>query len=96
MIVGGAGVGVWLLSNKIGAALQGPGQAAGEAINATGEALGTAAAGVGDALGGVAENAGNYVETVSHCPMCNGWPNLMGTPCDKCAESVQHDLPGEE
>ena len=95
MIVGGAGVGVWVLSKKISGALSGPAEAAGEAWNATGEALGTAGAAVGDALGGAGEQAGTYFETVTNCPTCNGWPNLFGTPCDKCAEHGQKTLPGE-
>ena len=95
MIVGGAGVGVWFLSKKIGGALSGPAEAAGEAWNATGEALGTAGAAIGDAFGGAGETAGNYFETVTNCPMCNGWPNAFGTPCEQCAEHGQKDLPGE-
>ena len=95
MIVGGAGVGVWFLSKKIGGALSGPAEAAGEAWNATGEALGTAGAAVGDAFGGAGEAAGNYFETVTNCPTCNGWPNAFGTPCEQCAEHGQKDLPGE-
>ncbi|PHQ83290.1 MAG: hypothetical protein COB63_05305 [Candidatus Pelagibacter sp.] len=94
MIVGGAGVGVYLLSRKISGALEAPAKAAGEAWSATGEALGTAASTVGEALGGAGEAAGNYVQTISNCPTCNGWPNLFGTPCEECAEHGQKDLPG--
>jgi len=94
MIVGGAGVGVWLLSRRISGALEAPAQAAGEAWNATGEALGTAASAVGEAVGGAGEMAGDYVQTVASCPMCNGWPNLFGTPCEECAEHGQKELPG--
>ena len=94
MIVGAAGVGVYILSNKISGALSAPAAAAGEAWNATGEALGTAATAAGDVLGGAGEAAGNYVATVSNCPFCNGWPNLFGTPCEECAEHGQKDLPG--
>ena len=95
MIVGGAGVGVYLLSRKIGSALGGPAQAASDAIGGAGEALGQAGAAAGQALGGVSETAGNYLETITACPMCNGLPNVFGTPCDKCAEKQQQDLPGE-
>ena len=95
MIVGGAGVGVWLLSRRISGALEAPAKAAGEAWNATGEALGTAASVVGEAVGGAGEMAGDYVQTVASCPMCNGWPNLFGTPCEECAEHGQKELPGE-
>ena len=95
MIVGGAGVGVYLLSRKIGSALGGPAQAASDAIGGAGEALGQAGAAAGQALGGVSETAGNYLETITACPMCNGLPNIFGTPCDKCAEKQQQDLPGE-
>ena len=95
MIVGAAGVGVYILSHKISGALEAPAKAAGEAWSATGEALGTAATAAGDALGGAGEAAGNYVQTVSNCPTCNGWPNLFGTPCEECAEHGQKDLPGE-
>ena len=94
MIVGGAGVGVYLLSRKISGALEAPAKAAGEAWSATGEALGTAATAAGDVLGGAGEAAGNYVATISNCPTCNGWPNLFGTPCEECAEHGQKDLPG--
>ena len=94
MIVGGAGVGVYLLSRKISGALEAPAKAAGEAWSATGEALGTAASTVGEALGGAGEAAGNYVQTISNCPTCNGWPNLFGTPCEECAEHGQKELPG--
>ena len=94
MIVGGAGVGVYLLSRKISGALEAPAKAAGEAWSATGEALGTAASTVGEALGGAGEAAGNYVQTVSNCFFCNGWPNVFGTPCEECAEHGQKDLPG--
>ena len=94
MIVGGAGVGVWLLSRRISGALEAPAQAAGEAWSATGEALGTAASTVGEAVGGAGEMAGDYVQTVASCPMCNGWPNLFGTPCEECAEHGQKELPG--
>ena len=94
MIVGGAGVGVWLLSRRISGALEAPAQAAGEAWNATGEAFGTAASAVGEAVGGAGEMAGDYVQTVASCPMCNGWPNLFGTPCEECAEHGQKELPG--
>ena len=95
MIIGAAGVGVYVLSHKISGALSAPAAAAGETINAAGEALGTAATAAGDALGGVAETAGNYVGTISNCPTCNGWPNLFGTPCEECAEHGQKELPGE-
>jgi len=94
MIVGGAGVGVYLLSRKISGALEAPAKAAGEAWSATGEALGTAATAAGDVLGGAGEAAGNYVATISNCPTCNGWPNLFGTPCEECAEHGQKSLPG--
>ena len=94
MIVGAAGVGVYIVSRKISGALSAPAQAAGEAWNATGEALGTAASTAGDVLGGAGEAAGNYVQTVSNCPTCNGWPNLFGTPCEECAEHGQKTLPG--
>ena len=94
MIVGGAAVGVYIVSRKISGALSAPAQAAGEAWNATGEALGTAASTAGDVLGGAGEAAGNYVQTVSNCPTCNGWPNLFGTPCEECAEHGQKTLPG--
>ena len=94
MIVGGAGVGVYLLSRKISGALEAPAKAAGEAWSATGEALGTAASTVGEALGGAGEAAGNYVQTISNCPFCNGWPNVFGTPCEECAEHGQKELPG--
>jgi len=95
MIVGAAGVGVYILSHKISGALSAPAAAAGETINAAGEALGTAASAVGETLGGAGEAAGNYVQTISNCPTCNGWPNLFGTPCEECAEHGQKDLPGE-
>ena len=65
MIVGGAGVGVWLLSRRISGALEAPAKAAGEAWSATGEALGTAASTVGEAVGGAGEMAGDYVQTVA-------------------------------
>ena len=94
MIVGAAGVGVYIVSRKISGALSAPAAAAGEAWNATGEALGTAASTAGDVLGGAGEAAGNYVQTVSNCPTCNGWPNLFGTPCEECAEHGQKELPG--
>jgi len=94
MIIGAAGVGVYVLSHKISGALSAPAQAAGEAWNATGEALGTAATAAGDVLGGAGEAAGNYVATISNCPTCNGWPNLFGTPCEECAEHGQKTLPG--
>ena len=94
MIVGGAGVGVYLLSRKISGALSAPAQAAGEAWNATGEAIGAAGEAVGDALAAPGEAVGSYVETVSNCPTCNGWPNLFGTPCEECAEHGQKELPG--
>ena len=95
MIVGAAGVGVYILSHKISGALSAPAAAAGETINAAGEALGTAASAVGETLGGAGEAAGNYVQTISNCPTCNGWPNLFGTPCEECAEHGQKTLPGE-
>jgi len=94
MVIGAAGVGVYVLSHKISGALSAPAAAAGETINAAGEALGTAASAVGETLGGVGEGVGNYVQTVSNCPTCNGWPNLFGTPCEECAEHGQKDLPG--
>ena len=94
MIIGAAGVGVYVLSHKISGALSAPAAAAGETINAAGEALGTAASAVGETLGGAGEAAGNYVQTVSNCPTCNGWPNLFGTPCEECAEHGQKTLPG--
>jgi hypothetical protein len=94
MIVGGAGVGVYFLSRKISGALSAPAQAAGEAWNATGEALGAAGEAVGDALAAPGKAVGSYVETVSNCPTCNGWPNLFGTPCEECAEHGQKSLPG--
>ena len=94
MIVGAAGVGVYILSHKISGALSAPAAAAGETINAAGEALGTAASAVGETLGGAGEAAGNYVQTISNCPTCNGWPNLFGTPCEECAEHGQKTLPG--
>jgi hypothetical protein len=49
---------------------------------------------VGETLGGAGEAAGNYVQTISNCPTCNGWPNLFGTPCEECAEHGQKTLPG--
>ena len=94
MIIGAAGAGVYVLSHKISGALSAPAAAAGETINAAGEALGTAASAVGDTLGGAGEAAGNYVQTISSCPTCNGWPNLFGTPCEECAEHGQKTLPG--
>jgi len=94
MIIGAAGVGVYVLSHKISGALEAPAKAAGEAWSATGEALGTAATAAGDVLGGAGEAAGNYVATISNCPTCNGWPNLFGTPCEECAEHGQKELPG--
>jgi len=94
MIIGAAGVGVYVLSHKISGALSAPAAAAGETINAAGEALGTAASAVGETLGGAGEAAGNYVQTISNCPTCNGWPNLFGTPCEECAEHGQKELPG--
>ena len=94
MVIGAAGVGVYVLSHKISGALSAPAAAAGEAWNATGEALGTAATAAGDVLGGAGEAAGNYVQTISNCPTCNGWPNLFGTPCEECAEHGQKTLPG--
>jgi hypothetical protein len=94
MVIGAAGVGVYVLSHKISGALEAPAKAAGEAWSATGEALGTAATAAGDVLGGAGEAAGNYVATISNCPTCNGWPNLFGTPCEECAEHGQKDLPG--
>ena len=94
MIVGAAGVGVYILSHKISGALEAPAKAAGEAWSATGEALGTAATAAGDVLGGAGEAAGNYFQTVTSCPTCNGWPNLFGTPCEECAEHGQKELPG--
>ena len=94
MIIGAAGVGVYVLSHKISGALSAPAAAAGETINAAGEALGTAASAVGETLGGAGEAAGNYVQTISNCPTCNGWPNLFGTPCEECAEHGQKTLPG--
>ena len=94
MIIGAAGVGVYVLSHKISGALEAPAKAAGEAWSATGEALGTAATAAGDVLGGAGEAAGNYFQTVTSCPTCNGWPNLFGTPCEECAEHGQKDLPG--
>ena len=95
MIIGAAGVGVYVLSHKISGALSAPAAAAGETINAAGEALGTAASAVGETLGGAGEAAGNYVQTISNCPTCNGWPNLFGTPCEECAEHGQKELPGQ-
>ena len=95
MVIGAAGVGVYVLSHKISGALSAPAAAAGETINAAGEALGTAASAVGETLGGAGEAAGNYVQTISNCPTCNGWPNLFGTPCEECAEHGQKELPGQ-
>ena len=57
MIVGGAGVGVYLLSRKISGALEAPAKAAGEAWSATGEALGTAATAAGHAILGQTSSA---------------------------------------
>ena len=102
LVVGAVGVGGYYLVTRIRSALGAPADAvsaaaeqAGESIGAAGEALGAAAEGVGEAIGGVPEAVGGWAGNLAACPFCNGLPNLLGTPCEKCSELQQQNLPAD-
>jgi len=102
LVLGAVGVGGYFLVTRIRSALGAPVDAvsaaaeqAGEALGGAGEALGAAAEATGEAIGGVPEAIGGWASNLASCPFCNGLPNLLGTPCEKCTEAHQQNLPSD-